>query len=98
MTDRAAPVDRRMTVTYPDISSTVYFTACDFAIGEVHVDPEEREIWFDIFESELGRLKAYFSVRFHLAPLSIHVAGVASEDAIDTAYMEALVDHLIQGV
>lgn len=98
MIARTIPIDRRMTVTYPDLSSAVYFTACDFALGGVHVDPEDREIWFDVFESELGRLKAYFTARFHLVPISICEATSPSEDRIDTEYMEALVDHLIEGV
>lgn len=97
MIARAIPVDRRMTVTYRDVSSDVYFTACDFALSEVSVDPEDREIWFDVFESELGRLKAYFNARFHILPLSICVAAVPSEDQVDTEYMEALVDHLTKG-
>lgn len=94
MIARAIPIDRRMTVTYPDVSSAVYFTACDFALGEVRVDPEDREIWFDVFESELGELKAYFVARFHLVPISICKAANLSEDKIDTEYMEVLVDHL----
>lgn len=98
MIHHAIPIDRRITVTYPDVSSTLYFVACDFAIAEVHVDPEDREIWFDIFESEFSRTKTYFAARFGLVPLSVRVAATVAENRIDIEYMDALVDHLKEGV